>query len=408
MEKTKNKIGKIGLLAATLAIMMGTSSCANKPLGQMGGVPVESEVLQSSLVEQSGLYQAKLISRYSVTLQPQVLGQIASINVKAGDHVRAGQTLMVVDPRKQDAALNSSLADASSSQAAISQAQSLLYNYQVQRRALVSNVTLNKQLYDRYSELYTKKSVSRQDFEKYTDSYNKAQSDLDANFAQIKAQKAAIEAAKSNYRKSVYTVKEQQVQLQYYRITAPFSGTIGDIPVKLGNSVDSSTKLLSITQNDNLEINVGLPVEKIFDIKAGLPVEVLDNNENIVGKSTISFIAPNVDTATQTVLTKSILKNQTGILKADQSVKVRVVYKKAPGILVAPAAVSHLGGQDFVFKIIQKGKQNFVKQLPVKLGSLQEGKYIVTNGLKANDEIVSQGIQKLMDGAPVTIIGKGK
>ena len=399
---------KIGLFATTLAIMIGASSCAHQPFGQMGGVPVQSEVLASSMVEQTGIYQAKLISRHSVSLQPQVSGQIATINVKAGDHVRAGQLLMVVDKRKQDAALNSSLADVSSSQASISQAQSQLYNYQVQREGLVSNLTLNKQLYDRYSELYAKKSVSRQDYEKYTDSYTKAKSDLDANFAQIKAQKAAIAAAKSNYQKAVYVVKEQQVQLQYYKITAPYAGIVGDIPVKVGSYVNTDTQLLNITQNSQLEINAGLPVERVFDIKNGLSVEVLDNNENVVGTAKISFVAPNVDTSTQTILVKAILSNNSGVLKADQSVKVRVVYNKAPGVLVPPSAVSHLGGQDFVFMIQKKGNQSFAKQTNVKLGSLQDGKYTVASGLKPGDEIVVEGIQKLMDGAPVTIMGKGK
>jgi len=407
MINIKSKLVAISALAC---LIFGVTGCGQKPfMGAIGGgVPVNATVINAVPVSQSGIYQATLISRYSVTLQPQVSGQISSISVKAGDRVKAGQLLMVIDKRKQEATLNSSYADAESSKASISNAKSMLYTYQMQRKALESNLDLNKKLYDRYTYLYSKHTVSKQDLEKYTDSYNKAKSDLDANTAQIQAQKAAIEAANSNYVKAKFSIKEQQAQLQYYEITAPYSGIIGDIPVKVGSYVSGSTQLLSITQNDPLEINVGLPVEKVFDIHTGMPVEVLDNNGNVVGRTKISFVSPNVDTSTQTVLTKAILSNKNGILKADQSVKVRVIYNQSNGILVPTSAISHFGGQDFAFVINKKDKLTVVKQQPVKLGEIQNNQYVVLSGLKKDDQIVSQGIQKLMDGAPVTILPERK
>lgn len=391
---------------ALVCLLLGITACNNQHIGMPmgGGVPVETMVLSSSPVTQSSIYQATLISRRSISLQPQVSGQIAKIYVKAGDHVKAGQLLLVFNKKKSEAALNFSRADAEAAKALISQAQSTLYNYQVQKTALISNLDLNKKLYDRYTALYEKHSVSKQDLEKYTDALNKAQAALDENNAQIETQKSAIEVAKCNYQKALFLIKEQEVSLNYYSITAPYSGIIGDIPVKAGNYVTSSTQLLSITQNDTLEINVGLPVEKVFEIHADLPVEVLDNIGNIVGSSKISFVSPKVDTDTQTILVKAILHNSTSILKADQSVKVRVIYNKANGILAPTSSISHFGGQDFVFLVNKKETKSFVKQLPVKLGDIQDDKYVVLSGIKAGDEIVTQGLQKLMDGAPITIL----
>jgi RND family efflux transporter MFP subunit len=166
--------------------------------------------------------------------------------------------------------------------------------------------------------------------------------------------------------------------------------------------------LLNITQNNPLEINVGLPVEKVFDIHNGLPIEVLDNYGNAVGKTKISFVAPNVSTDTQTLLVKAILPNPTGLFKADQSVKVRVIFNQSPGILVPTGSINHFGGLDFVYVLRNKGKSFFVAQKPVKLGDIQGGYYVVLNGLKSGDQIVSQGVQKLMDGAPVTILPERK
>ena len=407
----KQKLVKFLVIPVAVSFLFTTAGCSQRPfMASMmgGGVPVESTTLKSTPVAQSDIYQAKLISRYSVSLQPQVAGQIANIYVKAGDRVKSGQLLMIIDKRKQEATLNSSRADASASKAAISQAKDMLYTYQVQREALKSNLTLNKQLYERYTALFAKKAVSQQDMEKYTDSFNKAKSDLDANAAQLQSQRSAIVTAKSNYYRALSSIQEQSVQLQYYKITAPYSGIIGDIPVKVGNYVDASTQLLSITQNTQLEINVGLPVEKVFEIHNGLTAEILDNNGNAVSKSTISFVSPRVDINTQTILVKAIVDNKTGILKADQSVKVRVIYNQSPGILVPIGAISHFGGQDFAFIINKKGNKLFVKQIPVKLGEIQNNQYIVLNGLKNGDQIVSQGIQKLMDGAPISILPERK
>ena len=391
MSRAKNKLILISLM---MFFIVGLTGCAKPPfMGKMPPMPVETMVLKASTVMNSETYQANLISRYSVVLQPQISGQVASIYVKAGEHVKAGQLLMVIDKRKQESALNSS-------QAAASAAKAALYNYQVQRKILESTFEYNKQMYERYKTLYAKNTVSKQDLEKYTDSYNKAQFDLEANAAQIEAQKAEIE-------KADFAIKEQEVQLQYYKITAPYSGIVGDIPARIGNYVTTTTPLLSITQNDSLEINIGLPSEKVFDIKKGLPVDVLDNKNNVVGSSKISFVSPVIDKDTQTILVKAIISNPKGILKADQSVKARVVFSDAEGITAPTGAIAHFGGQDFAYIVQIKDKKPVVKQQPVTLGNIQGDKYVILSGLAFGDKIVTQGIQKLMDGAPVTVMGKG-
>ncbi len=322
---------------------------------------VNVETLKPVEYENAQVYQGVLISRQSVLLQPQVSGQISDINVKAGDKVKKGQLLLVIDPRKQEALLNS---------------------FKVKQSALLLNYETAKTQFERYSDLYAKKTVSKQDLENYENAYKKAKSDYETNEAQI---------------------KEQSVELGYHRITAPFAGTVGDIPVKVGDHVTPETKMLSVTQNETLELNVGLPADKVFDIKKGLPVHILDNQDKVAVTSTLSFISPRVDSSTQTILTKSILKNRDGILKADQSVKVKVIYNKASGLLIPVSAKTHLVGQDFVYVVKEENGRHIVKQTPIILGEIQNDKYVVKKGLKAGDCIVVRGIQKLYDGAEVKI-----
>jgi len=257
----------------------------------------------------------------------------------------------------------------------------------------------------RGNPLGRKGAGNRQDVDQYTSALQKAQSDLAANKAQIQAQKSAVVTARKTYERALAGVNQQSILLQFYRITAPIAGKVGEVPIKVGNYVDTDAQLLSITDNKQLELNIGLPADKAFDVKPGLPVELLDNMQKPVLKTALSFISPMVDSATQTILVKAIIKNPNDLLKANQSVKARVFFSQAKGIVIPTGAVSHLGGQDFVFLVHQKDGKAMVKQQPVTLGEIQAGtQYIVQKGLQDGDVIVSQGIQKLMDGAPVTVL----
>ncbi len=322
---------------------------------------VNAETLKLEDIENSEDYQGTLISRQSISLQPQVEGQITSIYVKAGDKVQKGQLLILINPRKQEATLNS---------------------YKLKTPSLESDLSTTKIKYDRYKYLYSKKTVSKQDFETAENEYRRAKSALQTNSAQI---------------------REQAEQLSYYKIRAPFSGIVGDIPVKTGEYVTPDIKLLSVTQNGKLELNAGISADKIFNLKLGLPVQILDFENNVVAKSKIGFISPFVDPNTQTILIKSYFKNFNGLLKADQSVKMKIIFNTYKGILIPVSSTTFLGGQNFVFVVKNSNGQKTVKQIPITLGELQNGKYIVKSGLKAGDTIVTPGIQKLYDGAHIKI-----
>lgn len=325
-------------------------------------MPVEKTVVQTEIIKKEDIelceiYQGYLISRNSVILHPQVLGQISQIKVKAGDRVNKGDVLIVIDPNKQEAVLNS---------------------YKVKQAALQSTYKTTKIQYERYKDLYAKKTVSKQDYENYANEYKKAKSALDENTANI---------------------KEQSVELGYHSIKAPFSGVIGDIPVKIGEYVTGETVLLSVTQNNPLELNIGVSADKTFDLKKGLAVQVFDNNGKVVANSTLSFISPKIDSSTQTILTKSILKNDKEILRADQSIKSKIIFDKTKAILIPVTSVAKIAGQDFVFIAKEEKGQLIAKQVPIVTGNIQDGKYIIKSGLKDGDNVVIKGIQKLYDGA---------
>ena len=232
--------------------------------------------------------------------------------------------------------------------------------------------------------------------------------------AQIESQQKVIDAQQSEVDRLGREIQQaqadataQQVQLDYYSIEAPISGIVGNLPVKVGDFVDSQTTVTSIRQNDRLEVNIDLPLKHSSKIRVGTPVELISQEtDEKIGTSRISYISPTAETGTQTILVKAIYNNQDNKLRTDQIVRGRVIWEQQAGITVPTTAVKRMGNQSFVFVVEeenQDGQQMLIaKQKPVELGSMQGQSFEVVSGLKAGDRIVTEGVIKLRDGTPVT------
>ena len=366
------------------------------------GIPVKVATVESGTISESSDYVASIQSRKSVTLQPQINGRVEQIFVQPGAFVQAGTPIIQINPAEQQAAVRSSSAAADSNRSAIENERATLASLQAQRQSNLSSVRFNQQQYNRYLNLYEQGAVTRQQLDENTDRLRAAQASLAQIDAQIKAQQAAISQAQQNLEQSLSEVKEQQVQLQYYRVTAPFSGTVGNIPIKIGDQVTPTTNLANLTENQNLEVNISIPIERAPDLQVGMPVELLNAQNEVVGRSRVAFISPNVNNDTQSVLVKALYDNSNKQLRSDQFSRARVIWDRGPGVLVPTTAISRVAGQDFVFVAETNEKsQRVARQQPVKLGEIQGNSYQVIEGLKAGEEIVTSGIQKLSNGAPI-------
>ena len=106
-------------------------------------------------------------------------------------------------------------------------------------------------------------------------------------------------------------IREQRVALGYHRVTAPTAGVVGDIPVRVGDSVTRSTVLTTIDQNAGLEVYINVPVQEAPNLRVGLPVQLVDDaRQAVVPRETIAFVAPSVDAATQSVLAKAVARRR--------------------------------------------------------------------------------------------------
>ncbi|HEX7798014.1 MAG TPA: efflux RND transporter periplasmic adaptor subunit, partial [Vicinamibacterales bacterium] len=196
-------------------------------------VAVKLEVAKPAPIEESSEYIAVLKSLNSTAVQPQIDGQVIAIFAKSGDRVSQGQQLVQIDPSRQQAAVSSQEAE---------------------RAAREADVAFARQQYQRSRQLLEAGAISRQELEQAETSLRTAEARLQSLQAQV---------------------KQQEVQLRYFTVTAPTTGIVGDVPVRVGNQVTPQTVLTTIDQNQTLELNVQVPVERAGVLKNGLPVRVL-------------------------------------------------------------------------------------------------------------------------------------
>jgi len=300
------------LLSALLALVIPVISACNKTQAKQaapGPMPVKTSTISFSNVPRVDEYVATVKSRRSATIQPQVDGTLTRILVKSGDHVRAGQVLMTIDPLKQ--------------QATVDQQQST----EAQKKAVLD---------------YAEREVVRQ--RALYQSGVTSKHDLDAA-------EQAYENAKADWQASTAARVTQQRQLAYYNLTAPFTGIVEDIPAHVGDYVSPTTVLTTVNENAQLEAYVYIPTEKAGDIKMGLPIQIVNSKGELIESTRIYFVSRQVDNALQGILVKAPIKSSLDRFRDSQLVKARVVWSTAPAPTVPVLAVSSIGGQSFVYVV---------------------------------------------------------
>jgi len=353
------------LMGSVIAAACGGGS--GQPPGQGGGppggapppMPVETITLAAKPVEQTSEFVASLKSRRSSTIQPEVEGFVTRIAVRSGEHVGKGTVLFEIDSAPQQAALGS---------------------LQSMRPMRESDIEFARQQVARNKTLLSAGAISQREVEQFE--------------AQLRAAEAQLKALDEQ-------IRQQRSQLSYYRVTSPLAGTVGDIPVNTGDRVTRSTVLTTVNENDVLEIYINVPVQQAPQLKVGLPVRLVDDRGQVLATNRITFVSPDVDTSTQSVLVKVALVDGRGDFRSDQFARARIVWSTAPGLVVPVTAVTRINAQFFAFVAEKSDKGMTAKQKPVQLGDIIGNDYVVESGLSVGEQLIVGGLQKIRDGAPV-------
>jgi RND family efflux transporter MFP subunit len=349
-----------GVLLAALLFATACGNSKNASAAAPQAMPVKVQTAKAERVDDTTDYVATLKSRDSAVVMPQVEGIITKIFVHSGEHINGGAPMMQIDPEKQQATLKS--------QESASAAQ-------------LAQVKWAQQNYDRVSGLANAGVISKQELDQ-------ARATLDAAQAQLQALGAQV--------------NEQTVQLHYYQVVAPRAGIVGDVPVRVGDRVVTTTQLTTVDRPGSLEAYIYVPIEKSLQLKMNLPVQIVDGSGNTLASSKITFISPQVDNSTQTVLAKATIANSNDALRTAQFIRARVVWGSQDKPVVPVVAVSRIGGQYFAFVAEPDSKGGYVvHQKPLQIGQIVGNNYVVLDGVKPGDKVVISGTQFLIDGIPV-------
>lgn len=329
--------------------------------GPPGGfaVPVEMLTLVETPIQATTEFVGTVKSRRSTTIQPQAEGFLMRILVKSGDRVGPGTPLFEVDSQTQEASV------------------AML---QSQRAARDADATFARQRAARAKTLFDVGATSQQELE------------------QAQAQLAAAEA---QLRSLDDQIRQAQAELAYYRVVSPTAGVVGDVPVRVGDRVTRSTMLTTVDDNAGLEVYIAVPVQQAPQLRVGLPVRILSDTGDVLATERVNFVAATVDDQTQTVLAKAPLSPGRGQFRSDQFVRAEITWSSAPGLRIPVVSVMRVSGQFFVYVAEGAGDKLVAKQRAVTLGATIGNEYVVTSGLSAGDRLITGGIQKIGDGAPV-------
>ncbi|MBD2440758.1 efflux RND transporter periplasmic adaptor subunit [Nostoc sp. FACHB-110] len=441
------------------------ASAPGKPMG----IPVKLATVENTTIQETSELVGTLDAPRSVTLKPEVDGRITQIAFKEGDRISQGQVVIRLqsdDAQAQllqaKAALEQAQArlaelkagsrseEIAQARAQLAQAQARLRDAQAgaqpeeiaqaeaQINSAKSDLELAKSRAQRYAQLQKEGAVSQDALEGYLKEQSSAEAALvvaqrrleqlrKARGSDISELEAALEQQRQNLRQlengarpeeiaqarsqvtqAAAQVQAAQVQLQYTNVRAPFTGVVGDIPVRVGEFVSKADNLTTLTRNDSLELNISVPLNQGKQLRLGLPIQMLNDQGQATATGKISFIAPNANANSQTVLAKATFGNGNRQLLNRQLVQTKVIWNERPGILIPVTAVSRLGGESFVF--VAQAPENpkpgapslVAMQKAIKLGAIEGNNYQVLEGLKAGDKIVVSGILNLTNGAPIS------
>ncbi|GLR10838.1 multidrug transporter subunit MdtA [Mixta theicola] len=342
----------------------GKGGRRNMPLA-----PVQAATAQTQSVPQyfSGL--GTVTAANTVTVRSRVDGQLMAIHFQEGQQVEAGQLLAEIDPRPYQVALTQAQGQLARDKATLANAQRDLARYQK-----LANTNLVSQ-----QELDTQRSL------------------VSETQGTIKADEGSVASAELN--------------LSYSRITAPIAGRVGLKQVDVGNYITSgdSTGLVVLTQTHPIDVLFSLPENTIQAIlqaqKAGQPLMVEAwnrSNDTLLTQGELLSLDNQIDATTGTIKLKARFSNEDDRLFPNQFVNARLKVDTLHDAVVIPVAALQMGSEgNFVWVV---NSENKVSKKSVKPGLQDSEKVVISAGLDAGERVVTDGLDRLTEGAKVEIV----
>jgi multidrug efflux system membrane fusion protein len=339
--------------------------------GTTGGLPpvpvvVATVKVQSMPVQFEAVGTVQTIA--SVAVKSRVDGQIAGVFVKDGQAVKAGDTILTIDPRF--------------AQAQLDQAEAQLARDRAQQTNAFRDVS-------RYKPLAAKEFVSRQQLDTSTTTAQAASSS-------VKADEAAAESAR--------------VTLSYFTIKAAIDGRIGYVSQKIGNDVKANdVPLATINQIMPIYVSFPLPQADLPAVRKAMAegsVRVLAlpvGDSSVPQEGRLTFFENSIDASTGTILVRATFDNPNEALWPGQFCNVTVDLSVQSDAITVPSAAVQVGQSgDYVYVITP---QNVAAYRTVTVSRTLKGTSVIAKGLSAGEHIAVDGLLRITNGSRVVIRG---
>jgi multidrug efflux system membrane fusion protein len=307
----------------------------------------------------------------TATIRPQVSGVLKEVHFREGQMVKPGQLLAQIDPRQFEMALMQATGQRMKDEAQLENAKLTL---------------------ERFRKLLALDSIARQE--------------VDTQAALVKQLEATVITSRANEGAA-------RLNLGYTRIVAPIGGRVGLRVVDVGNLVGASDPegIAVITQLAPIDVEFAIPQDRMPELQeriregAKLPVEALDRTRSdVLDTGTFLSLDNQVDIQTGTVRAKARFPNAKLQLFPSQFVNVRLRLRTVAGAVVVPVtALRHGSSGDFVYVLNQA--QRTVSLRPVSRGQSTADKVQLRSGVQAGEIVITEGADRLKDGARVTLPG---
>ncbi len=330
---------------------------AQTPLPTVLPLPVKTTMVRYGDVAQTQQYLGTLRARLNVLLAPRVMGQITEIRAHEGDHVRKGETLVVIDSRIQRARVNSLKAQ-------LDAAKTALYTYQ--------------RIYQRDLYLFQNKGLSQEALDR---------------------SRMARDSARAQVTDLTNSLHSAQVELSYTRLKAPFDGIVTRQFMYVGDTALAGRPVLAIDAvNRGYKLTVNIPQDVFLLLKKGEAVQILppQKGQNPV-TAHISRLYPQPDTGSLPVC-EIDLSSRPFDLPSGSTYTVNLTISKTKGLIVPTRSILHQAmGNDLVFVV---DNQDRIKVVPVRVltqtTDLSCVSCITPKALLPGDQIVIAGEDMLL------------
>ncbi len=318
----------IGGVAVLFRLLAREKTSPSSIAVQQSPLSVELADVQTSQIKESSEFIASLQSLNSESIQAKTQGKVSQVFVKKGSQVTAQAPLLQIDSNNQAVKANNNSGGnraIQSNQLQLQNARTQLQDLEVQQLSKLQNLRLNQEKYEKYSNLAAQGAVSKQTKDEYAQKVEAAKLEFNSLDAKIQAQRATVSSLEKALQQASVKITNNlpapQTSQKQYKVQAPFKGTVTNISVKVGDLVNPSTRVAIVTQNQPLEVDIPVSLEKKSQLRKGMAVEIINSKGENIGTGKIFFISPQVNQNTRTVLVKALFDNKERKMQAGDNLQ---------------------------------------------------------------------------------------